>query len=56
MGRWAMAGLVAGHTGRKLAEDAIEVSGECSGRLGHEEDDRVTLGEGVGVIAFLGWQ
>ena len=25
---------------RKLAEDAIEVGGECSGRLGHEEDDR----------------
>merc|ERR1712086_199371 len=38
---------------RKLAEDAIEVGGECSGRLGHEEDDRVALGEGVSVIAVL---
>ena len=38
---------------RKLAEDAIEVGGECSGRLGHEEDDRVALGEGVSVIAIL---
>ena len=49
--------VVNGPTGargpRELAEDAIEVSGECSGRLGHEEDDRVTLGEGVGVIAVL---
>ena len=25
----------------------------CSGRLGHEEDDRVALGEGVGIIAVL---
>ena len=37
----------------ELAEDAIEVGGECSGRLGHEEDDRVALGEGVSVIAVL---
>ena len=45
--------LVSCHVFSKLAEDAIEVGGECSGRLGHEEDDRVTLGEGVGIIAVL---
>jgi len=51
--------VVNGPTGacgpRKLAEPegAIEVGGECSGRLGHEEDDRVALGEGVSVITVL---